>query len=175
MKYIITALTGIAFASSLSAVASAQQTKPLAYLEMETDSGSVDIAVTDHGPQAAKHSRSSSRVLNIVCAMNCTGVDYVEPVDEYPLGLFRLSDLNDLLFSTWVGGSAYVVRAYKISAHGAVKVLDVHTIKSPEIFSGKNGHPEVKIYERASQRSTTVIPATLFWDGRRFIRAKPNS
>jgi hypothetical protein len=167
----IVCFLALMFVSFLPRTSSAQQTKPLAYLLFQADDGDIAAAVTDSAQDGDKP--REIRNLNIVCDRKpCRIHDYIERVYEYPLGLFRLSDLEDNLITTWVAGSAYVVRIYNIRSPNVIKVLDVHSIRSPEVFVSKNGYTKVRVFVRASEKSNIVRSVIWSWNGKVFLPMK---
>jgi hypothetical protein len=144
-----------------------QPTKPLSYLVLQGDETEFDAVVAD-----VKHSNGSERTLNIVCQKGCSGkVEFSERIDDFPLGLFRLSDVDDIMVTTWVSGSAYKVRVYSMSNKEIKKVLDVNSISTPTVTTDTRGHAMIVTFaSRASGRGHSAQKIWR-WRGGTFVSA----
>ena len=107
--------------------------------------------------------------LRIRCVEACS-----QPVDyhldtETPLGLFQLSDADDLLMSTWVSGSAYRVRVHRLTLQGVSMVLDAPTLGAPSILSNGNGWRVVTTVRKTERAAPGIVRRVIWaWDGSRF-------
>jgi hypothetical protein len=136
-----------------------------AYLLVDTDKGVVAAAVTNRNSEKGPLSRQ----LSISCEEKCGLEPYVEKIDDSPLGLFRLSDINDNLISTWVSGTAYVVRVYSLSSTKVKKVLDEHSRGQPTFYVDSKGRDHIRTFARASERTTKIIQHDWVWTGAGYV------
>lgn len=143
-------------------------TVPLAYLLVDSDRGLVAAAVTNRDSE-----KGLLRQLSISCEGKCQLEPYVEQIDDAPLGLFRLSDVRDNLITTWVSGVGYVVRVYSLSTTKVRKVLDVHSREQPDFYTDSQGREHIRIFVRASERSTKIVQQDWVWMGADYIKATP--
>jgi hypothetical protein len=142
-----------------------EPTVPLSYQVVDIESMRFVAAVTESSPGSRE-----LRYLNIICESGCPGrVEFMEEVGDTPLGLFRTSDIDDNLISTWVAGTSYVVRVYHLSNSSITKVLDEHSVRAPEIGLSGRGTTRIVVFARSSPHAQTT-PHILDWDGQRFVR-----
>lgn len=139
---------------------------PLAYLKLQGDS-TVFIASVTEGKLEGK---SLVRTLNVICDEGCNiPVKYIEMIEDYPLGIFRLSDVDDNIVTTWVAGSTYAVRIYSLSDSGIKKSLELKSISTPVFSNGPRGKSEVSIFLPNKIKSKGLVKQTWQWNGKRFI------
>jgi hypothetical protein len=139
------------------------ETRPLSYLVLQGDTYEFDAAVTDVTKNGA-----TERALNIVCQKGCSGdVKLFERIEDFPLGLFRMSDESDLLLTTWVSGSAYKLRGYNLTKSRIYKVIEVGSVSQPTISSNK-GHLSITVSPMHASGRTKIIQKTYLWDGKSF-------
>lgn len=161
-------LPGLAAGLVCFSLAAHAATVTLASLLVDTDGGRVAATVTDRDTK-----KRLLRQLSISCDGKCAIEPYVEEVSESPLGLFRLSDVTDNLIATWGAGSGYVVRVYALSSPKVRKVLDVGTKGQPELFMDDHGRDHIRIFVRASERTTRIVQQDWVWTGAEYVKAKP--
>jgi len=134
---------------------------PLAYLAVDTDRGQVAVAVTDKKNEKGEISRQ----INISCGNSCDLQPYSENITEYPLGVFRLSDINDNILSTWVAGNSYVVRIYSVAGKGVVKIFEQHSLGQPGFYLDSSGREHITTWSRISNSSTKLVRIEWVGDG----------
>ena len=157
------------FLCLLAAAAEPQSsTRPLSYLVLTGDDVEFDAAITD-----VQLKGQTERTLNIVCQKGCaSNVSFLERVDDYPLGMFRLSDQEDILLTTWVSGSAYKVRGYHLTGARVDKVLDVSSATTPTITLDLTGHSVITVTSRPTSQSKLKINTWIWVDNRYKLSAR---
>lgn len=82
------------------------------------------------------------------CVPGCLSAGrYSQDISDSPIGLFKLWDGDDLVYSIWAGGSAYRVRVWAVTARGVSQVLEASSRGRPDFLSGPDGAPEIRTYE----------------------------
>ena len=114
--------------------------------------------------------------LTIRCARNCSSATpYAEDMST-PLGLFRLSDGEPLLYSVSASAVAYTVSAHTITDRGVTRALVTGSRGRPDFFS-EHGTAMIRTYERptdASGRELSIAPQPVLWryQAGRFVRLR---
>ncbi|WP_170318441.1 hypothetical protein [Sphingomonas sp. PAMC 26621] len=109
----------------------------------------------------------------IDCTKKCAKpVHYQEATSDAPLGLFS-RDQNDLIFSTWSGGSAYRVRVWSVAGNTVRKVVELSSRGTPDFLSDSHGRPMIETYEGDSVAVRLSRVRWIFVNGH-FVRSKPN-
>jgi hypothetical protein len=129
----------------------------------EGEQGTRFIASYDSGKYIVRASEAG--VLTIDCSERCASpVSIKDNIGRTNLGIFRLSDANNLLFTTWVGGSSYRAIIYKIDGKNTKKVLDEYAIGGVD-FIGSNGkNIVVRIPQFASARDKRRVVRSWRWN-----------
>lgn len=108
----------------------------------------------------------------IDCVRHCpVQIRYSQDVGETPLGLFKPWDGDDLVYSTWAGGSAYWVRVWAVTSHGISQVLEVASRARPDFLATKDGVSVVRTYE-ADSGLQPLRPVTWRYQSGRFSRTE---
>lgn len=108
----------------------------------------------------------------IDCVRHCPAqIRYSQDIGETPLGLFKRWDGDDLVYSTWAGGSAYRVRVWAVTSHGVSQVLDVASRARPDFLATKDGVSVVRTYE-ADSGVQPPTPVTWRYQSGRFSRTE---
>ncbi|QYE34084.1 hypothetical protein KZX46_14950 [Polymorphobacter sp. PAMC 29334] len=139
---------------------------PAARLDVDIGSASYAVAVERGGA-------TTSGALHIDCIAACrSAVHFTEAVDDVPLGLFRLWDGDNLVFTTWGGGSVYRVRAYAINARGVRKVLEAASRGAPAFTTATDGTTVVGTTERGDRDPPSAPLHRVSWTWRHdhFVR-----
>jgi hypothetical protein len=90
--------------------------------------------------------RSVGYRLSIRCVADCAlPAAYQEAVSDSPMGLFW-QDRDDLIVSSWSGGSAYRVRVWQITDKGIARVLEASSRSRPEFLSSADGQLVVQTH-----------------------------
>jgi hypothetical protein len=110
--------------------------------------------------------------LVIDCVRGCSGpIRYSQDISDTPIGLFKLWDGDNLVYSIWAGGSAYRVRAWSVSGHGVSQVLEASSRGRPDFLSGADGEPTIRTYE-AEGGTQSRQPALWQYREGKFSRAQ---
>lgn len=128
------------FPLAFFALAAAEQ-RPEASLRIAAEQAvlTASISVDEQG----------SRTIAIDCASGCPApLRYRETVADMPLGLFRLSDADDLIYSYWGGGTGYRVRIWSVASDRVVKVMDAWTAGTPILGRTTGKSIEIWTFER---------------------------
>lgn len=121
MKSLIFALVAL----SVCGAAHAQEPLVQAKLRISTEEADFLVSVD----RAVVKGQEGPGRIRIACVRGCLSPIYFEEHDDDAiLGLFQPDDTNALLVTTWVTGSAYAVRVYRLSKTGIQKVLDEHSL-----------------------------------------------
>jgi hypothetical protein len=127
----------IAAAALLSSIA-----LPIASLQVHGERSTFSVVVEDHATVGYD--------IRIRCVSACDHpVDFHEPIDDVPMGLFT-RDQDDLLFSLWGGGSAYRVRVWKVGDSGVRKVVELSSRGRPDFLTDDMGRSAIRTYEGSS-------------------------
>jgi hypothetical protein len=117
---------------------------PVAALRVDGEASTFVVQVTGE--------LSGDYQIAIDCTERCTRpVHYRETTSDTPLGLFS-RDQNNLVFSTWSGGSAYRVMVWAIAGDNVRKVVELSSRGTPNFWSDAQGRPTIETYEGASVR-----------------------
>ena len=82
------------------------------------------------------------------CVRGCLATSrYLQDISDSPIGMFKLWDGDDLVYSIWAGGSAYRVRVWAVTARGVSQVLEASSRARPDFLSGPDGAPEIRTFE----------------------------
>ncbi len=104
--------------------------------------------------------------LTIRCVRNCSAArEYSEDVNP-PLGLFRASDRDPILYSPSASAVAYVVSAYAITDLGVSRILMAWSRGRPDFFADEQGSSMIRTYERpvdSSGRELSTVPQPVLW------------
>lgn len=149
---------------ALAATAAAPEDAALRFMAGDAEFRAAVVAEGARGP-----------VLSITCSIGCPApLRYTEAVDNV-LGLFQLSDAEGLLLSTWATGSAYRVRAYRVTAGSVTKVLDASSLGTVGLVPARGGLT-IQTTERRTERSPRSRQQTVSWrwTGTRFVRQQPS-
>ena len=141
----------------------------LAQLRVDLDGATLQVAVRDLADPA---SGRGDRQLAIDCIAACRhALHYREAIDDLPLGVWRFGDGGNLVFTSWVGGSAYRVRVYAVRARGVEKVLDTSSLGAPEVGMSRGGEILVATTARGDREPPASAPhrVTWLWRGKRFV------
>ena len=133
------------------------------------------LNVADQGLEASVQlgSEDVGHGLDVRCSAACRGFKaFHEDVPESPISLYIPSDADDLLYTTWGGGSAYRVKVYAISAAGVRRVLDEGSLGLPDFLTDAAGRRVVRTTWRSKRAGPSTRPkhADWTWTGARFIR-----
>jgi hypothetical protein len=153
------------------AIAATTTIDTFASLRFYADAGNF---LANIGEKHSNKSKYSTNLLKIACISDCKSATYYEEkIDDYPIGLFRASDDDDLLISTWASGSAYVIRVYKIQAGLITKVLDQHSLGVPEVTGSEKFDLTIVTTAKSGRGDLDApINAKWRWDGNKFSRLK---
>lgn len=144
----------------LAAAAIAAAGASMALLRVALDGPEMVVAVRDDADE--------KRVLTIDCVAGCPrAVHFVEAYDDVPLGLVQPFDREPIVVAVGAGGSAYRVRAYRVTAAGVTRVLDASTLAAPTIGVSADGMIEVRTTERRDDRATKAEARVVTWTWRR--------
>lgn len=129
------------------------------------DGAQVTQFVTNFDSGRYNISASETGVLSIDCLERCaTRVAIKHNIGRTNLGIFRLSDANNLLFTTWVGGSSYRVIIYKIDGKNTKKVLDEYAIGGMDLIGSSGKNVVVRIPQFASVRDKRKVIRSWRWN-----------
>jgi len=144
----------------------AGQPTPVASLRVEAEQATF-LATTEED-------RVHGYKIQIKCVAKCShAISYSEPIDDSPMGLFY--DENGLLYSKWVGGSAYRVRVWRLTDKGVRKVGEFASWhREPDFTSDKLGRPTIRVYEGGFDFALTLRPVLWTYIHGRFIRQRRN-
>ena len=140
-------------------------TFPLALLVNADGDGRIFTAViVDQSSKSSPDKRS----LNIICSSGCkSSISLIEEFDDEPLGIFKLSDQNSVIYVTASAGSAYRIRAYLLKETGISRILEVSSLSPPQITT-ENNKETVSVTIRRSEKSLDVLKESLVWNGGSF-------
>ena len=91
---------------------------------------------------------------------------YAEEISDTPLGLFKRSDWDNLIYSTWAGGSAYRVRVWSVTDDGVQSLFEESSRGMPGFITDKSGRQIIRTYERphdAVGRDTSLNSQVVLW------------
>lgn len=115
---------------------------PVAALRVGGDASTFVVQVTGGLPDGYQ--------IAIDCIERCARpVHYREATGDTPLGLFS-RDQNDLVFSTWSGGSAYRVIVWSVAGDTVRKVVELSSRGTPNFLSDTYGRSIIETYEGES-------------------------
>ena len=115
---------------------------PVAALRVDGDVSTFVVQVTGGLPDGYQ--------IAIDCTEKCARpVHCRETTSDTPLGLFS-RDQNDLVFSTWSGGSAYRVMVWSVARDTVRKVVELSSRGTPNFLSDPHGRPTIETYEGES-------------------------
>ena len=142
------------------------QTVPLAMLALDGGDGRLfSIAIVDRGSSDS----SNERTINIACSSGCAAEETLsQPFDDEPLGIFRLSDQNNIVYVTAAGGSSYKIKAYYLGKSKITEVLDTYSLGAPSIITS-DGKEQVFVRHYVSENSKKIVMESLVWNGAKFI------
>jgi hypothetical protein len=113
--------------------------------------------------------------ITIECVRDCSRpARLVDDPAGTSIGIFRLTDNDNLLFTTWVGGSGYKLVVYAIDPSGPRKVFDEYTVAAPDILGSGIGGPSVRLTQYVSQTTRKKTLRSWRWNavGGIFTRAR---
>lgn len=135
---------------------------PVAALRVDGDASTFVVQVTGGLPNGYQ--------IAIDCTEKCARpVHYRETTSDTPLGLFS-RDQNNLVFSTWSGGSAYRVMVWSVAGDTVRKVAELSSRGTPNFLSDANGRPTIETFEGASVDTRLRRVRWTFIKGR-FVRS----
>lgn len=150
------------------AVSLAAESVSLATLRVHRGYGTFFVQVSDSGDHTLH------RKIRIECVEKCRQpVFFEEKLVDPVLGVFTLSDRDDIIFSIWASGTAYVVRAYKIGPTSAVKVFEEYSKWYPYFIGSSSPGVVIRTFlydERADPTREEPKPRDWRWDGVAFTR-----
>ena len=106
------------------------------------------------------------------CTAKCGSFrDYAEDVAFTPVSIHVPSDADDLVYTTWGGGSAYRVKVYAVTAAGVRQVLDEGTVGVPDFLTDVAGRFVVRTTWRPEKARSNSPPrhTDWAWTGARFV------
>jgi hypothetical protein len=140
-------------------------TSSVATLRVDGDKSTFMVKVTEDASVGFR--------ITIDCTERCaTAVHYSEATGDTPLGLFS-RDQNDLIFSTWSGGSAYRVLVWSVANGTVRKVAELSSRGRPDFVTGSDGAPVIQTYE-ADGRATTLRRVRWTFAHDHFVRSRSN-
>lgn len=118
-------------------------------------------------------SADAAHRFTVRCTARCGSFrDYGEDVASAPVSIHVPSDADDLIYTTWGGGSAYRVKVYAVTAAGVRQVLDEGTLGLPDFLTDAAG----RFVVRTTWRPDRAAPGARArhtdwaWTGVRFVR-----
>jgi len=128
---------------------------PLASLRMDLEHFVMQATVIDGDAGAT---------LTIECVKGCARpATLTDQAGDTPLGLFMPFDAVPVLMSTWSSGSAYRIRAYRLTSDGIVRVLDASSLAAPSVVVTREGRLEVLATERPTDGATRTAARSVTW------------
>lgn len=135
---------------------------PVASLRVDGDGSTFKVDITERASEGYE--------IAIDCVRRCPKpIHYRDVTADTPLGLFS-RDQNDLIFSTWSGGSAYRVVVWSVSDGRIRKVAELSSRGRPDFMNGSDGKPVIQTYEADSGADPLLRVRWIFANGR-FVRS----
>ena len=137
-----------------------------------TTETSQSSALMTFGDEEYLVSVRSEGTLTINCVRGCaTPVSFSDDPAGKSIGLFRLTDNDNLLYTTWVGGSTYRLVIYAIDKTGPRKVLDEYSLAAPDILGSIADGPAIRLTQFISEASRRRVIRNWRWStpGRAFV------
>ena len=85
----------------------------------------------------------------VICTRNCSeATPYSQALGDSPLGLFKLTDDNSLVYSISGTAVALVIRVWSVTDRGVVQMLEAYSRGTPDFFNASDGVALIRTYER---------------------------
>ena len=142
----------------------------------QAPAASLHVAIGDGSEATVQvvNDRRTGYRLTVDCIIRCARpLHFTMPVGDSPMGLVDL-DRDGLVYSVWGTGCCYVVRVWRVTSGGVIKILETGSRYLPSLITT----PEITVvtYMRptdADGQETSTSPRPLTWTYRqgRFERS----
>jgi hypothetical protein len=108
-------------------------------------------------------------LLRINCTRGCAKSELSERLSDAPLGVVQIRDDIPVIVTTWIGATAYWVRAYSLTDKGPKKVFEQATKSPPIVGADVSGRPTLMLLESRFPADAVQGPLRSWaWDGLAF-------
>jgi hypothetical protein len=111
--------------------------------------------------------------LTIECVEGCTTpVRFTDDPGGTAIGAFRLTDADNLIYTTWVSGSAYRTAIYEIGKGGVRRVFSEYSVGGVDLLGAAPGGPAIRAKQFVSEGSRKTVIRSWRWNKARktFVR-----
>jgi hypothetical protein len=143
---------------ALSVPAIAAESEPRLTAQMAFDEQIYRVSAALDGP------------LTIECIEGCAGpVRFSDDPGGTAIGMFRLTDADNLVYTTWVSGSAYRTAVYAVGPNGVHKVFSEYSLGAVDLLGAVAGGPVIRVKQFVSQGTRKTVVRSWRWNAARKI------
>ena len=122
-------------------------------MRVDSAKGSYEFAVSDEGR------------VRITCVTGCrVPVNYEEDGGAIALGVFRPANADNLVFVTWVSGSAGQITAYVLDGTKTRRVFVESSLGTPDVIGSDQQGIVVRAHQYATQRTRKIVRRSWRWN-----------
>jgi hypothetical protein len=130
-------------------------------------------AVMAFDEQTYRVSAALDGPLTIECTDGCASpVRFSDDPGGTAIGVFRLTDADNLIYTTWVSGSAYRTAVYVVGPNGVRRVFSEYSLGAVDLIGAAAGGPVIRAKQFVSQGTRKTVVRSWRWDKARgaFLR-----